>query len=84
MVGRTVSLAPLIVLQYAFLCFLSLLEIGSLLCGTATFSNILIMGRAIAGMGSSGLMNGAVISAFVPLEKRRSRRPTMPSLNHLN
>lgn len=43
-----------------------------MICGVATSSKMLIVGRAIAGMGSSGLMNGAltIVSACVPLEKR--------------
>lgn len=58
--------------QYTFLTFLALFELGSLLCGVAVSSDMLILGRAVAGMGSSGLSNGAltIIAACVPLEKR--------------
>lgn len=40
----------------------------------ATSSNMLIVGRAVAGMGGSGLVNGAltIIAACVPLHKRAS------------
>lgn len=64
--------------QYTFLSFLALFELGSLLCGVATSSNMLIIGRAVAGTGSSGLMNGAltIIAACVPLERRPRWLPT--------
>ena len=58
--------------KWTFLCFFAIFELGSLLCGVADSSNMLIIGRAVAGMGSSGLTNGAltIIAACVPLEKR--------------
>ncbi|OAL65998.1 hypothetical protein A7C99_3101 [Trichophyton rubrum] len=51
---------------------------GSVLCGAAISSNMLIVGRAIAGFGASGIINGAItiISSCVPLE----RRPTLIGL----
>lgn len=51
---------------------LAIFEIGSLLCGVAPSSIIFIIGRAIAGLGSSGLFSGAliIIAYLVPLEKR--------------
>lgn len=54
------------------MAFLALFELGSLLCGVAQSSKMLIVGRAIAGLGGSGLQNGAltIISACVPLQKR--------------
>ena len=58
--------------QYTFLIFVALFELGSLLCGVAVSSNMLIVGRAVAGMGASGLANGAItiVAACAPLEKR--------------
>ena len=35
-------------------------ELGSLLCGVATSSVMLIVGRAVAGIGAAGLFSGAV------------------------
>jgi MFS family permease len=35
-------------------------EIGSVLCGAAQSSTMLIVGRAIAGAGASGLLSGAI------------------------
>jgi MFS family permease len=52
--------------------FFGIFEIGSLLCGVATSSTMLIVGRAVAGMGAAGLMNGAmtIVAGSVPLHKR--------------
>lgn len=59
-------------LQYTFFAFFGLFELGSLLCGVANSSDMLIIGRAIAGMGGSGLSSGAIsiIAASAPLAKR--------------
>lgn len=58
--------------QWTFLSFFAIFEFGSVLCGAATSSNMLIVGRAFAGMGGSGLLNGAytIIHASVPPEKK--------------
>lgn len=52
--------------------FLFVFELGSMITALATSSNMFIVGRAVAGMGGSGLVNGAltIISACVPLHKR--------------
>src|SRR5882724_13625577 len=57
--------------KYTFIIFLVLFELGSLLCGAAVSSKMLIIGRAVAGMGGSGLMNGGlmILRACVPNEK---------------
>jgi MFS family permease len=46
--------------------------LGSIICAAAPNSIALILGRAIAGVGASGLMSGAVliIAQSAPLEKR--------------
>ena len=58
--------------KWIFLAFFGVFELGSLLCAVATSSNMLIVGRAVAGSGSSGLLNGTltIIATCVPLEKR--------------
>ncbi|KAH8807090.1 major facilitator superfamily domain-containing protein [Xylogone sp. PMI_703] len=58
--------------KFVFLTFLGLFELGSLLCGVSTSSKMLIVGRAVAGMGGSGLVNGAltILSSAVPLVRR--------------
>ncbi|KAH8596657.1 major facilitator superfamily domain-containing protein [Bisporella sp. PMI_857] len=55
-----------------FMVFLGTFELGSVLCGAASNSNMLIVGRAIAGAGSGGIINGAltIVSAAVPLQTR--------------
>lgn len=47
-------------------------ELGSLICGVAPNSLALIIGRAIQGLGSAGILTGSfvVVSHAVPLEKR--------------
>jgi MFS family permease len=62
--------------------FLGVFELGSLLCGVAVSSNMLIVGRAVAGVGGSGLLNGGltIIRACVPIEKSASMEATPPSL----
>jgi predicted MFS family arabinose efflux permease len=58
--------------KWTFLSFFSIFEVGSLICGVANSSKTLIVGRAIAGMGSSGIMNGAlnILAGSVPIKKR--------------
>lgn len=70
-------------IKYVFITFLALFEAGSLLCGIATSSNILILGRAVAGIGGAGLVNGAliIIAACVPLEKRPGMTYDFRSIN---
>ena len=58
--------------KWSFLGFLAFFELGSLLCGAAQNSVMLIVGRATAGAGGSGLISGAltIIASCLPLEKR--------------
>jgi MFS family permease len=59
-------------LKWLFVTFFAIFEIGSAICGAAQSSIMLIIGRAIAGIGVSGLMNGGltIIAASAPLHKR--------------
>lgn len=58
--------------KQTFLGFLFVFEVGSLICAVARSSDVFIVGRAVAGMGSAGLFNGAltIIGATVPLQRR--------------
>ncbi|KAI8227873.1 Efflux pump mokI [Colletotrichum sp. SAR 10_96] len=58
--------------KYTFLFFVFIFEIGSLLCAVSTSSMFFILGRTIAGLGSSALENGALnlVAGAVPLHKR--------------
>ncbi|KAI0396412.1 major facilitator superfamily domain-containing protein [Xylariaceae sp. FL0594] len=58
--------------KWTYLTFFGILELGSLLCGAAVSSSMLIVGRALAGFGASGIIVGAltIISSCVPKERR--------------
>ncbi|KJK79855.1 hypothetical protein H634G_04094 [Metarhizium anisopliae BRIP 53293] len=71
--------------KWSFLTFFAIFEFGSVLCGAAVSSDMLIVGRAIAGFGSAGIINGAItiISSCAPLEKRPSLIGLTMGLNQL-
>ncbi|KAI0592735.1 efflux pump [Biscogniauxia sp. FL1348] len=58
--------------KWTFATFIAVLEVGSLVCGFARSSAVFIVGRAVAGLGASGIMNGAltIIAVSVPLARR--------------
>lgn len=62
--------------KWTYAIFFALFELGSLLCGASQSSMMLVIARAVAGMGVAGLQNGSmtILSCSVPLERR-------PSLN---
>ncbi|KAI9353437.1 MFS transporter [Obelidium mucronatum] len=47
--------------KFTFLVAIAIFELGSLLCGAATTMTMLIVSRAIAGMGGSGIFSLALI-----------------------
>ncbi|KFY75635.1 hypothetical protein V499_04394 [Pseudogymnoascus sp. VKM F-103] len=55
-----------------FLIGIILFEIGSAVCGAAPNSNAFIVGRAIAGTGTSGMFSGLMVIMFhtIPLQHR--------------
>jgi hypothetical protein len=55
-----------------FLSGIFLFEAGSAICGAAQSSIMLIIGRAVAGLGSSGIFTGAILIMLntVPLHRR--------------
>jgi hypothetical protein len=67
--GRLYSLFDI---KWTFLIALLWFEVGSAICGAAPNATALIIGRAVAGVGSAGLFSGAlIILAFsAPIEKR--------------
>jgi MFS family permease len=71
--------------KWVFISFFALFELGSLICGVATSSSMLIIGRAIQGMGTAGLQNGAftIIPASVPLIKRPGLIGTLQGISQL-
>ncbi|KAL5344110.1 major facilitator superfamily domain-containing protein [Aspergillus crustosus] len=58
--------------KVVFLSFFALFEVGSLVSALANSSKMLIVGRAVSGMGTSGMVNGAltIIAGAVPMHKR--------------
>lgn len=67
--GKLYNLFPI---KWVFLTGLGLFELGSLVCGAAPNSIALIMGRAVAGIGSGGIFSGALlmVAESIPLAQR--------------
>ncbi|KAF7558973.1 hypothetical protein G7046_g5179 [Stylonectria norvegica] len=59
-------------LKWTILTCIGIFTVGSTICGAAPNSNAFIVGRAIAGIGSSGITTGSImtIMPMVPLHKR--------------
>ena len=59
-------------IKWVFLIAIGIFEVGSLVCGVSPTSTALIVGRAIAGLGSAGIFSGAliIIAYTIPLQKR--------------
>ena len=55
--------------KYVYLICIALFEIGSLVCATAPTPDVLIFGRAFAGVGAAGLWI-AVMSLFARVSLR--------------
>ncbi|KXJ88191.1 major facilitator superfamily domain-containing protein [Microdochium bolleyi] len=56
--GRFYSFLPI---KLVYLGAIFIFEVGSVLCGAATSSTMLIVGRAIAGVGAAGIFSGSLI-----------------------
>jgi MFS family permease len=59
-------------IKWTYLSALFIFELGSLICGVAPSSIALIIGRAVAGLGSAGIFSGAIliVAHTVPLRQR--------------
>lgn len=59
-------------IKWTYLSAIAIFEIGSLVCGAAPNSTALIIGRAVAGLGSAGIFSGAIliVAHTVPLRQR--------------
>lgn len=57
-------------------------EIGSLVCALAPNSHALIVGRAVTGLGASGILGGSLIllTVVIPLHKRAVYTGTLQSM----
>ncbi|KAK4153860.1 MFS thioclapurine efflux transporter tcpA [Chaetomidium leptoderma] len=60
--------------KIVFLVALAVFEIGSIICAAAPSSTVLIVGRAIAGLGAAGMFPGGtlILVHSAPLERRPS------------
>ncbi|KAF2729020.1 putative efflux pump antibiotic resistance protein [Polyplosphaeria fusca] len=58
--------------KWVLISAIAIFEVGSALCGTASGSRALIVGRAVSGLGASGIFGGAmvVIVHTIPLHRR--------------
>lgn len=59
-------------IKVVFVIFIIIFEIGSLLAALSTSSMMLVIARAISGIGGSGILNGAstIVAATVPIAER--------------
>ncbi|KZL77667.1 major facilitator superfamily transporter [Colletotrichum tofieldiae] len=66
------KLYSLFSIKRTYLVSILIFEMGSAICGAAPQSTILILGRAIAGVGCAGILAGTftIIAEIVPLPKR--------------
>ncbi|RLM00569.1 hypothetical protein CFD26_108157 [Aspergillus turcosus] len=80
--GKIYTFNPL---KWVTLAALGLFELGSLVCAVTTSSLTLIIGRALAGLGSAGLLSAAVLIAgqIVPLRQRPMLVGLVSGLNGL-
>ena len=70
--GKIYSFFPL---KWTFLIFIAIFEIGSLICALAPTSAAFIAGRAVAGIGSSGIINGAL--SILAIASAPDKRPLL-------
>ncbi|KAK1566006.1 major facilitator superfamily transporter [Colletotrichum navitas] len=66
------KLYSLFSIKLIYLICIIIFEAGSVICGAAPRSTVLILGRAIAGIGCAGILTGTfiIIAIVVPLPKR--------------
>ncbi|KIW67751.1 hypothetical protein PV04_06981 [Phialophora macrospora] len=58
--------------KWTYMIALVIFEVGSVLCGAAVNSTMLIIGRAVAGVGAAAMFSGGmtIVGYSVPLRKR--------------
>ncbi|WYZ42281.1 hypothetical protein EsH8_V_001176 [Colletotrichum jinshuiense] len=66
------KLYTLFSIKITYLISIVIFEVGSAICGAAPQSVVLIVGRAVAGVGCAGILAGTftIIAVIVPLPKR--------------
>ncbi|KAG2417902.1 hypothetical protein HFD88_001001 [Aspergillus terreus] len=58
-------------IKWVFLAAIIIFEIGSAVCGAAPTSDAFIVGRSIAGLGASGIFQGAMVIVAYSVEPRK-------------
>lgn len=58
--------------KIVYLIYIGIFELGSLVCALAPTSKALIVGRAVSGLGASGIFAGSliIVATIAPLHKR--------------
>ncbi|KAJ4356536.1 uncharacterized protein N0V89_004570 [Didymosphaeria variabile] len=57
-------------LKRVFMLAVAIFELGNIICGASKSSEVLIMGRVVAGLGGGGLMTGAFIIIAISVEDK--------------
>lgn len=68
--GKAYTYFPL---KIVFALAVAIFQLGNVLCGAAPKSSVLILGRAVAGVGSAGVLSGCFI--IIAHTARPERRP---------
>lgn len=50
--------------KYTYFVFMAVFQVGSIVCAVANSSHVFIIGRAVNGIGSAGLLSGALLIIF--------------------
>jgi hypothetical protein len=58
-------------IKWVFLTAIVIFEVGSAVCGAAPTSDAFIVGRSIAGLGASGIFQGAMVIVAYSVEPRK-------------
>jgi MFS family permease len=64
--------------KFTFLFAMSTFLIGSLVCGLAPNSTVFILGRALSGLGSGGVVSGSL--TVMAYAVRPEKRPVFPGI----
>lgn len=67
--------------QKTFIVLLGIFMVSSLICALASSSKMLIVARALAGIGASGIQNGAltiITRSFPPKKQARMHHTILP------
>lgn len=61
--------------RWTYIALLLIFELGSIICALSQSSTMLIVGRAVSGVGAGGLLSGAavIVSYCVALKQRAVR-----------